>query len=293
MTNGNSLINLGELSKPATVLIEKISSAIGVIYEPTRIKRYAKAEADAHSITVLANLNLQSEVEKRGLQRLLAQQTRKQVNIENIIQTTVGQLPDNAEVESLEADWLANFFEKCENISNETMQNMWSGLLTSEATKPGTVSKKTINIISNIDKEDAETFTRFCQFVWHVDESKNNAIPILFNLNKNETFNEQGIYYQDLIELESIGLITLSGTETFAITNQPKKIELNYFDKLIQFKFEDEHDNSLPVGACLLTKPGIELFNICEANSNVKYLEHIIDYYREKNIIATDITEQS
>ncbi len=37
------LINLGKLSKPATVLIEKVSSAIGFLYEPNRIKRKAKA----------------------------------------------------------------------------------------------------------------------------------------------------------------------------------------------------------------------------------------------------------
>ena len=31
-----SLINIGELSKPATVLIEKVSAAIGVLYEPKK-----------------------------------------------------------------------------------------------------------------------------------------------------------------------------------------------------------------------------------------------------------------
>jgi hypothetical protein len=30
MADGNSVINLGDLAKPATVLIEKISSAVGV-----------------------------------------------------------------------------------------------------------------------------------------------------------------------------------------------------------------------------------------------------------------------
>jgi len=46
MADGTSLINLGDLSKPATVLIEKISAAVGALYEPRHIKRVAQAEAE-------------------------------------------------------------------------------------------------------------------------------------------------------------------------------------------------------------------------------------------------------
>ena len=44
MGSNNSIVNLGDLSKPATVLIEKISDAIGGIFKPYQIKRIAKAE---------------------------------------------------------------------------------------------------------------------------------------------------------------------------------------------------------------------------------------------------------
>jgi hypothetical protein len=43
----HSLINIGELAKPATVLIEKISDAVGEIYKPYQAKRVAKAETEA------------------------------------------------------------------------------------------------------------------------------------------------------------------------------------------------------------------------------------------------------
>ena len=45
MSDSNSIINLGGLSKPATVLIEKISDAVGGVFKPYQIKRIAKAEA--------------------------------------------------------------------------------------------------------------------------------------------------------------------------------------------------------------------------------------------------------
>jgi hypothetical protein len=47
MTEGNPIINLGGLAKPVTVLIEKISNAVGILYEPKKIVKRAKADAEA------------------------------------------------------------------------------------------------------------------------------------------------------------------------------------------------------------------------------------------------------
>jgi hypothetical protein len=46
----SSLINLGELSKPATALVEKISEAVGGIFKPYQLVRVAKAEAQADRV---------------------------------------------------------------------------------------------------------------------------------------------------------------------------------------------------------------------------------------------------
>ena len=43
----NSLINLGDLLKPADTLIKKVSNAVGGFFAPWQIKRVAKAEAEA------------------------------------------------------------------------------------------------------------------------------------------------------------------------------------------------------------------------------------------------------
>ena len=44
-----SLVNVGNLSKPADTLIKKVSGAVGGIFEPYQITRVAKAEAKAES----------------------------------------------------------------------------------------------------------------------------------------------------------------------------------------------------------------------------------------------------
>lgn len=75
MNSQNSLINLGELSKPVNTLIEKISDAIGVVYEPSRIVRKAKAEAQAQEIMALSE-NSVRDIQERAVRRFIHEETK-------------------------------------------------------------------------------------------------------------------------------------------------------------------------------------------------------------------------
>lgn len=50
MSQENPIAKLGDLTKPATVLIEKISEAVGGVFKPYQIVRVAKAEAEVGRI---------------------------------------------------------------------------------------------------------------------------------------------------------------------------------------------------------------------------------------------------
>ena len=58
MDEPTSLINIGELSRPATVLVEKISDAVGGIFKPYQIVRVAKAEAQADRVRVESQIEI-------------------------------------------------------------------------------------------------------------------------------------------------------------------------------------------------------------------------------------------
>ena len=51
-------------------------------------------------------------------------------------------------------------------ISDEEMQNIKSQVLSGEANSPGSFSKRTVNLLSDLDKKDAELFQTLCRFVW-------------------------------------------------------------------------------------------------------------------------------
>jgi len=161
MSEGFSLINLGELSRPATVLIERVSDAVGGIAKPGQIKRVAKAEAEADVIRAQARIQI-SEIEERGLARLVHEEGQKQENIENITFKAIPNLAPDAKPEDVEKDWFAHFFDRCRLISDEEMQSLWSNMLAGQANKPGSFSKRTIEIVATLDKSDAALFTRAC-----------------------------------------------------------------------------------------------------------------------------------
>src|SRR5271169_5455329 len=124
----NPLANLGELTKPASVLIEKISDAVGGVFKPYQIVRVAKAEAEAERIQAEARIQI-TDLHRRAMHRFLEEEAKKQSNIEAVTQKALPLLDKNSCPQNVEDDWITNFFDKSRIISDEGMQQLWSKLL--------------------------------------------------------------------------------------------------------------------------------------------------------------------
>lgn len=271
MVDGASLINLGDLTKPATVLIEKVCSAVGILYEPRRIVKKAEAEAKAEKIKTLAGIEL-TEIQRRGIERLVHQEARKQENIENITAQAANLLPPNANTQALEEDWIAHFFDRCENVSNKEMQSLWSRLLAGEATTPGTYSKRTVDFVATMDRNDAELFTKLCQFTWVIRQMS----PLIFETT-DEIYTKSGINFSTLKHLDSIGLISFESTSGYKKLEFGKYECIFYFGQTTLIEFSKEKDNELNVGKVIFTQAGRELATICGAQRSQEFYEYAIE----------------
>ena len=107
----NSLINLGDISKPADSLIKKVSKAVGGIFEPYQIKRIAKAEAEAAVIKAQAAIQI-TELHRRAMHRFIEEEANKQKNIEDITNQAIPLLEEKTDAGKLNDDWVTNFFDK-------------------------------------------------------------------------------------------------------------------------------------------------------------------------------------
>src|SRR3972149_11234925 len=103
----NPLAKLGYLSKPATVLIEKISDAVGGIFKPYQIVRVAKAEAEANRIQAESQIQI-TDLHRRAMHRFLEEEAKKQSNIEAITQSAIPLLEDKSSPQNVADDWITN-----------------------------------------------------------------------------------------------------------------------------------------------------------------------------------------
>ncbi|HDS0929690.1 DUF2806 domain-containing protein [Pseudomonas asiatica] len=280
MADGNSIINLGDISKPATVLIEKISSAVGIVFEPHRVKRMARAEAEADKIKALARIEL-TEIEHRAIERFVQQEARKQDNIEQITAQAASILPLDADTTKLDEDWIAHFFKQCDTVSDKEMQSLWARLLSGEATTPGTFSRRTVEFVSTMDKAEAELFTNLCTFTWVFETPL-----IIITDAKHEIYNNKGISFATLKHLDTIGLISFDNTAGYIRRNSKPSYDVTYFNQKIQLEV-GEHAEQLDIGKVLLTNLGRELLPLSGSKADPEYFMHIIKFWSDKEVIIS------
>jgi hypothetical protein len=90
------------------------------------------------------------------------------------------------------------------------MQKLWSGVLAGEANSPGKFSKRTVNLLADLDKRDAELFTRLCGFIWIIG----GFAPLVFVV-QNEIYRREGLNFNSLTHLDTLGLIEFDNIAGF------------------------------------------------------------------------------
>lgn len=281
MEEGKALINIGELSKPATVLIEKISVAVGGIFRPQQIRRVAEAEADAERIRAVSKIEV-TDLQRRAMNRFLEEEAKKQQNIENITSKALPNVGENSTPEKIENDWLTIFFNKCRLISDAEMQNLWAKVLAGEANKPGKFSKRTIAVLGSLDKANAMLFQQLCSFGW----SMGDIVPLIYN-EEDEIYTKQGINFVSLMHLVEIGLITHSGASEFYQKLFRQTVTVYYYNAPVFIKFQSKKKNRLNLGRVLLSKAGQELAEICGSKPCDGFKDYVVTKWKSVGLNVT------
>ena len=168
----------------------------------------AEAEAQADRILRVGSAETDIEIAElrhRAAGRFANEEMTKQLNMESIIEKAIPNLNDDANPEdSMENDWIMNFFDKCRMVSDDDMQQIWAGILAGEGNNPGSFSRRTVNLVADLDKRDAELFKCLCSLVWMIGR----LMPLVFDLIHKQIFITG---HGTLGHLEAIGLIHFGG----------------------------------------------------------------------------------
>lgn len=275
-----------EVRKPIAKLILTARDFIGWSFEPQRIRAMAEAEADARIIEAKADQAVQKikaegrlelhDIRARAAQRITITQDRQQRNLESIVLQASQSLPGDVSDTSVDPDWTAQFFEGCQNVSNEQLRQIWAKLLAGEVAAPGSFSLKTLSIVRVMSREHADLFTRLGKTVW---TTINGTNPILMGTSVPACDASPGLSFEEILKLSALGLITLSGPSGFAVNLESLElIPWTYFDRLhviVQAPVE-----KMAVGNALFTEAGRELFPICGAVPSELYRRQVVEWLR-------------
>ncbi len=200
------------------------------------------------------------QIERYAVVASIQKMAKEYENQAKIVFQSGKYLKNDAQPEKIDADWIFDFMDKAGKISNEEMQQIWGRILAQKANQPSTISKKMLRIIFEISREEAETFMKLVSVCIDIYEDGNfiETVPVVVE-NGDNSNKKYGISYQNLVDIESMGLINLDIKSNF-VYEADKFMEFRYGDKTVT---SINPKQSLRFGSVLFTKAGQELLQIC------------------------------
>lgn len=306
--NGLVVTDVLGLAQPLQKLIKTVAIGIGKVYEPTHIRRMAKAKADEIQIisdSINKNIALPihyadgsicitaedaNELARRAQNRALYQEMKKQQNIESVIGKAYDELSTVSEVSDtpVDSDWVSEFFDNVANVSNEKMQILWGKLLAGEIKQPGSFSLRTLGTLKNMSQKDAEFFNDIIPYILKCKGSEDGSIIDYFLMdNVNGTLlTSRCIPFAKIMQLSEAGLISNNNIISIQFVVKSGQAELvNGTYKNILIKNNSNEDTVITHSAYFLTEAGKELFGIAmrsgtETQSN-NYLSECMQELKE------------
>ncbi|WRQ33141.1 DUF2806 domain-containing protein [Bacteroidales bacterium MB20-C3-3] len=290
--------DLTGLSEPLKKLIEVISQGIGAVGKPYLIRKTADAKAyeikvisqairdnqqdlkeigfndEKLSLMSLDSNSIQKElsIEERTQQRIDFKEQKRQKNIESITQKAVENLESETTVseEPVDEDWTTRFFNYAEDISNEEMQVLWGRILAGEIKKPRSYSLRTLEILRNLSKEEAQVFMKFASL-----SIKSSGVSFILNFKDEKILEEKyKLKFNERLLLEELGFITANDLQ-FKIgktENSSRQIVFIIGNIcVIQNKLENKAEQQLQV--LVFTKIGQELLSLVNFAPQLDYIQ--------------------
>lgn len=283
-------INLIKLDgKPLEKLVEVISNGIGTLYRPRSIRKEADAKAYEIGIIEAAKTKAlaegkESEAETyiRIQERLLFSQVEKQKNIDNVVEIAAEQLgkEDTVSEEPVDKDWSKRFFNIVEDVSDEEMQTLWGRILAGEIKSPQSYSLRTLELLKNLSKKEAETFMKFASLA-----ISSNGVTFILNF-KNEKLLEETykLNFGDRLLLEELGFLTANDLQFKILATKEGKAQLYFVigNTIVSLeKPANQPEQQLQV--LVFTKIGQELLKLVNSSTDLDYTQLLASKLRKDN----------
>ena len=296
--NTNGIVDILN-ALPTSKLISTVSAGIGKLYEPTHIKRIAKAKAEEIKLisgameecsviptqyndgSLTLNNTDWDDFVRRTQGRMAFQELQKQNNIECVVANAYNILEkeQTCSEEPVEQGWINRFFDSVATVSDEDLQKLWGKVLAGEIKQPKSYSLRTLETLKNLSKHEAELFQHVASYIISTNDvsflSNNKAIKKQFD-----------ILDGDYIQLAFCGLLQMipfTGINSSLLPNETRRT-FSTNDRLLSITNNTSIEQNLSInGIYLLTSVGKELFNLLAFNPNNEYFEEWVRLTHRSN----------
>ena len=119
-------------------------------------------QAETETKVEFLKLKGQEEIAKY----ISARESRKINNVKSVVEKATSHFMEEEKVsnEPVNTDWTNRFFSIVEDISDETLQDIWGRILAGEVKQPNSFSLRTLDLLRNVTKEEAELFVKASKY---------------------------------------------------------------------------------------------------------------------------------
>lgn len=262
-TKQREILAIAQSKADAAKLLAKTIKEIHGNIEKIDIKH---SEIEVQSLKNAALNTDDTNLEIRALANSTYRNAVKQLNTESVTAIAAELLikEKNISDDPVDEDWITRFFSIVEDISSEEMQLLWGKILAGEIKQPNSFSFRTLNVIRNLSKDEAETIMKVANFAF-----EHNRLMYLLKGNK-VIMKNIGLVDSDTNLLFELGL--LNPNYEFEFVSRNKNIYL-LGDKLIHGRAIDNipHYN--------FTKLGNEILKLITINPPLEYLQYFDSFF--------------
>ncbi|MBR2929459.1 MAG: DUF2806 domain-containing protein [Oscillospiraceae bacterium] len=219
------------------------------------------------------------ELAARARQRMLVDAVRQETNIEKVLEVAAKELPTAEAVsdEPVDADWITRFFDIIKDISNEEMQYVWGKILAGEISMPNSFSLRTLEIIRNLSRQEAEAFQKILPYTLRLNEK-------MFVISDTDILKKYGIRFGSILVLDECGLISSDSMISLNVEITDTDPEVLFSkNRVAVLKGVSPNQAKLSFGVFSLTRVGKELATALEYESNDNYFDDVAEMVFEQN----------
>lgn len=268
-----NIINISTegLSKAAEGAVKIVESYLAGNLSPERMVAMAQARADASLIETEAAIERQQRLYLAS-QRLLRAEAEKQESFVDLARRAIPHVKDDAKPEKVSREWIGKFYDASGASLDEEVRDLWARLFAGEVNRPGAFNKRTLTIVSELERQEALDFSTLCNFVVNI-----GMIDRLVWLDWHDDVYKRALPHSRVLALQAAGLVHVNSSY-YEITGYSKgaQVPIAYAGK--GFLHVVTAGDSVRIGHLAFTQAGEQLRALVateEVPGFFKYLESI------------------